>query len=744
MTDDVVSFLSDGDRSLHILFGSQTGNSEDLAVKFGKRAKSYGLESTVHDMDGFDLASLASMSRVLVICSTWGEGEQPDNAEDLWNDANGDGAPSLSKTNFSVCALGDTSYEFFCESGKQWDNRFEQLGGSRLVARVDCDVDYDKPAAEWGEKALAHMAAVDGSGSFQEAMVESISSFVQSGGVAEASAPVAEVPTSSDSGTSGSLEMDGDRSLLILFGSQSGNSEGVCVKVSKMASKYGLEPTIKSMDEIQISEIPGHKRVMIVCSTWGEGDMPDNAEELWVAANGTSAPDLTGTHFSVLALGDTDYEYFCQSGKDWDEWFEKQGALRLVPRVDCDVDYDALAESWMLEVLPHLAAVDGNGTFQADAVETFKLKAAGGQTSTGEVVGAVGDLQGFTIPVLELENVSATLILHRYDPDERTIGTDEIEIIDRPGSDTLYEVLSEIQMKIDASLCLHPSDGSGHDGRGVVRVNGRLVVADRVRIADLVTRSNRLEIKAPRGLPIIRDLLVDLQPIRSSTASAKPWMRNLNQAGRRTASGVVIGVADPLNAVEVHTISCQPSATLAHCASDTVPHSPIMTSPPVLQRLWARMKDERSSNESDKHIDKILSHKSKGVFAETDLSSYARHGFSAKQTSSGLLAARRYTLSKHRFSGRSGRHVKWFAKTVKSSGRLNEAIVTLQTLGPLGMLGNLGVTIRMATGFTRNGAPMVRSLQDFIAPGSLPKLVQTKVEQHHQIVALFSELEQRL
>ncbi|MAK77784.1 MAG: hypothetical protein CL992_00675, partial [Euryarchaeota archaeon] len=212
------------------------------------------------------------------------------------------------------------------------------------------------------------------------------------------------------------ISIDGDRSLLILFGSQSGNSEGVCVKVGKMASKYGLEPTIKSMDEIQISEIPGHKRVMIVCSTWGEGDMPDNAEELWAAANGTSAPDLTGTHFSVLALGDTDYEYFCQSGKDWDEWFEKQGALRLVPRVDCDVDYDALAESWMLEVLPHLAAVDGNGTFQADAVETFKLKAAGGQTPTGEVVGAVGDLQGFTIPILELESVSATLILHRYDP----------------------------------------------------------------------------------------------------------------------------------------------------------------------------------------------------------------------------------------------------------------------------------------------------------------------------------------
>ena len=110
MADDVGAFLTDGDRSLHILFGSQSGNSEDLAVKIGKQSKLFGLEATVHDMDGFDLASLSSMSRVLIVCSTWGEGEQPDNAEDLLNAENGDGAPSLSKKNFSVCALGDNSY----------------------------------------------------------------------------------------------------------------------------------------------------------------------------------------------------------------------------------------------------------------------------------------------------------------------------------------------------------------------------------------------------------------------------------------------------------------------------------------------------------------------------------------------------------------------------------------------------------------------------------------------------------
>ena len=114
------------------------------------------------------------MSRVLIVCSTWGEGEQPDNAEALWIAANTDGAPSLSQTHFSVCALGDTSYELFCESGKEWDKRFEELGGTRLVDRVDCDVDYDAPSAIWTESALAHMSAVDGNGTFQAEMVELI------------------------------------------------------------------------------------------------------------------------------------------------------------------------------------------------------------------------------------------------------------------------------------------------------------------------------------------------------------------------------------------------------------------------------------------------------------------------------------------------------------------------------------------------------------------------------------------
>ena len=131
-----------------------------------KEAKAYGLEGNVHDMDGFDFNSLANKKRVIVVCSTWGEGEQPDNAEDLWKFATSESASSMEGVFFAVCALGDTSYEFFCESGKEWDNQFETLGATRLVDRIDCDVDYDAPAAEWLLDALPALAAVDSTGKY--------------------------------------------------------------------------------------------------------------------------------------------------------------------------------------------------------------------------------------------------------------------------------------------------------------------------------------------------------------------------------------------------------------------------------------------------------------------------------------------------------------------------------------------------------------------------------------------------
>ena len=740
MTDDVVSFLSDGDRSLHILFGSQSGNSEDLAVKFGKRAKSYGLESTVHDMDGFDISSLASMSRVLVICSTWGEGEQPDNAEELWNAANGDGAPSLSKTNFSVCALGDTSYELFCESGKEWDNRFEQLGGSRLVARVDCDVDYDKPAAEWGEKALAHMAAVDGTGSFQEAMVETISSFVQSGGVAEASAPVAEASASTDSETSGSLEMDGDRSIHILFGSQSGNAEGLAAKIGKRAEAFGLVSTVHDMDGFDISSLSSMSRVLIVCSTWGEGEQPDNAEELWQSAKADGAPSLSNTHFSVCALGDTSYELFCESGKEWDQRFEELGATRLVDRVDCDVDYDAPSAIWTESVLAHMAAVDGNGTFQPELVESIIAEMEGSGESSVE-----GD-DGFVVPVLESPEIQVKVRVFRYDPQSDERGHDEWACV-LNGNTSVLEVLRSIKSTEDGSLTFR--DGSLHDPTTVICANGRPILPGITRIDSVISSnsdSNFLNLEPIVIGEVIRDLVTDLTLSDIRRASTKPWFRGATRDGAKVRD-VVIGTMSSDDAKKVHMIRDMISTVLVDSFSDTVPYNEAYIAPSNVLSSWSRIIDPRVSKSSQTENMDLLS-SDVGIKAETDLSSISRHGEMGETVADYMLDAKTRVLRNGAFQdGRHGKYVWWYTWSVKMSGKVNDTTIYRQVLGPLGLVGNLfsGVTARMVLGFTRTGGNMFNGLLGMVAPpagvGKMPKQFNSPVLNHHEVVAIFNEVD---
>ncbi|MBV7434920.1 sulfite reductase subunit alpha [Cardiobacteriaceae bacterium TAE3-ERU3] len=146
-------------KPLTILYGSQTGNAEDLAWQCADLAKEHGLAALVVDMDDCSLDSLAETERLLVITSTYGEGEMPDNAEALWEDINGEAAPKLDKTFFSVLALGDTAYEHFCLAGKQWDARLEALGAERVGERVDCDVDFDDAAKAWMDAVLPAISA---------------------------------------------------------------------------------------------------------------------------------------------------------------------------------------------------------------------------------------------------------------------------------------------------------------------------------------------------------------------------------------------------------------------------------------------------------------------------------------------------------------------------------------------------------------------------------------------------------
>ncbi|MGL1922651.1 MAG: flavodoxin domain-containing protein [Hyphomicrobiales bacterium] len=141
-------------RPLTVVFGTQTGNAESIGENIVSLAGDYGLAAELVDMDDIELDGLASIERLLVICSTYGEGEMPDNAEILWEALSEDDAPKLDQMNFSVLALGDKSYDDYCKAGIDWDVRLAELGANRVANRVDCDVDFEDDADKWVVAAL--------------------------------------------------------------------------------------------------------------------------------------------------------------------------------------------------------------------------------------------------------------------------------------------------------------------------------------------------------------------------------------------------------------------------------------------------------------------------------------------------------------------------------------------------------------------------------------------------------------
>lgn len=166
-----------GSREVTILFGSQTGNSQRLSGKLASKLEANGFQVTLSAMNKFKPNGLKKVENLLIIASTHGEGEPPDNAISFHEFLYSKRAPQLDELYFSVLSLGDTSYEFFCQTGKDFDVRLEELGGKRLTPRIDCDLDYDEPAAEWfNQVAAALNERLNGSAAAQPAAVSTTAS----------------------------------------------------------------------------------------------------------------------------------------------------------------------------------------------------------------------------------------------------------------------------------------------------------------------------------------------------------------------------------------------------------------------------------------------------------------------------------------------------------------------------------------------------------------------------------------
>ena len=150
-------------RPLLIAYGSQSGNAECFAKKLGKDAGGRGFAAQVSSLESLQTADLVKSQNLLLVTSTWGEGDMPDNAAIFWDHLNQNGSsPQLNGVKYSVLALGDKNYgDTFCLAGRKFDERLEQLGAQRVHPRVDCDVDFDEPAQQWSNAAL--VALLEGS-----------------------------------------------------------------------------------------------------------------------------------------------------------------------------------------------------------------------------------------------------------------------------------------------------------------------------------------------------------------------------------------------------------------------------------------------------------------------------------------------------------------------------------------------------------------------------------------------------
>ncbi|RJS59953.1 assimilatory sulfite reductase (NADPH) flavoprotein subunit [Bacillus sp. PK3_68] len=144
-------------KEVTVLFGSQTGNAQGLAENVAAKLKERGFQVTLAPMNEFKANNIKKIQNLLLLVSTHGEGDPPDNALSFHEFLHGRRAPQLKDLRFSVLSLGDSSYEFFCKTGKDFDKRLEELGGQRLYPRFDCDLDYDEPAAEWLEGVLSSL-----------------------------------------------------------------------------------------------------------------------------------------------------------------------------------------------------------------------------------------------------------------------------------------------------------------------------------------------------------------------------------------------------------------------------------------------------------------------------------------------------------------------------------------------------------------------------------------------------------
>ena len=263
-----------------------------------------------------------------------------------------------------------------------------------------------------------------------------------------------------------SLTASASRKITVISISQTGNAAGVAKKLTDRLKAESLDANLINAGSYKARQLTKEDIVVIATSTQGDGEPPEEGVPLHSYLFGKKAPKLEGLSFAVIGLGDSSYPHFCQAGVDFDAKLAELGAERLLDRVDADVDFAAIADSWIDKAVEKLKAIAGKGL---------------GQT--------------VLIPSSE-ENVHGNSIYNKDNPYTATLLTSHPLVTDDAG-----RMIMHIEVDLDESGLQYQVG----DALGVVTHNALGTVDEVLNLNDL---SGEEKIESRRGTTSIREALI--------------------------------------------------------------------------------------------------------------------------------------------------------------------------------------------------------------------------------------------